>query len=89
MKNLIFETKGEVGIIKVNRPAVFNVLNPQTVDELDETIEMVINDPKIKVLIIGSNVNFAAGADVKAMIDCNAAEAKALPYSKTYQKFII
>lgn len=86
MNNLTFEIIDDVGILKINRPNALNALNHSTIDELDVLIEQIKNNLNIKVLIIGSDNNFAAGADIKEMVGCNVDEAKAFSFSKTFVK---
>ncbi|CAB1255309.1 enoyl-CoA hydratase/isomerase family protein [Clostridium sp. MT-14] len=86
MKNLSFEMIGRIGVVRINRPRALNALNKPTVEELDELIEKIKKDSEIKVLIIGSDNNFAAGADIKGMVNCNVEEAKDFSFSKTFQK---
>lgn len=86
MNNLIFEIIDDIGILKINRPKALNALNKSTVHELDDLIEQIKNNYNIKVLIIGSDNNFAAGADIKDMINCNVDEAKAFSFSNTFKK---
>ncbi len=86
MNNLTFEIIDEIGILKINRPKVLNALNKSTVYELNDLIEQIKNDHNIKVLIIGSDNNFAAGADIKEMMDCNVDEAKAFSFSNTFKE---
>jgi enoyl-CoA hydratase/carnithine racemase len=86
MKNLTFEKEDGIGVIRLNRPEALNALNRQTVDELDTLIERIKEDPEVRVLIFGSGDNFAAGGDIKEMINCNVEEARAFSFNKTFQK---
>lgn len=86
MKNLIFEVTEGIGIVKINRPEALNALNKEAVDELDVLADMIKTDTDIKTLIIGSDNNFAAGADIKDMADCNGEEAGRFSFSGTFQK---
>lgn len=85
-KNIVFELVNNVGTIKINRPEAYNALNQKIVHELDEIIEQVRENDSIKVLIIGSDHNFAAGGDIKAMIDCTPEEAMKFGFSSTFNK---
>jgi len=86
MKNLKFEISGSIGIIKIDRGNVLNALNKETVSELDKLVQEVEKNTKIRVLIIGSKDNFAAGADIKEMAGCNVQEAKMFSFSKTFDR---
>lgn len=63
---IIYEKKDRVGIIKLNRPKVLNAMNPQLWMEMQDALEIVKQDPDIKVLIItGEGRAFSTGADLK------------------------
>lgn len=67
-ENLIVETQGPVGIIRLNRPKALNALCQALMDELTVAVETFENDDSIHVMILtGSEKAFAAGADIKEM----------------------
>jgi enoyl-CoA hydratase len=67
-QNLIVETRGRVGIIRLNRPQALNALNAALVTELAGAIDGFETDPLVACIIItGSDKAFAAGADIKEM----------------------
>ena len=69
-ENIIVETQGRVGIIRLNRPQALNALNKALIAELTRAIEAFDADDKIGcMLITGSDKAFAAGADIKEMAD--------------------
>ena len=69
-ENIVVETKGRVGIIRLNRPQALNALNKALIAELTQAIEACDADDKIGcMLITGSDKAFAAGADIKEMAD--------------------
>src|SRR5262245_16735333 len=69
-ENIIVETRGRVGIIRLNRPQALNALNKALIDELTRAVEAFDADDKIGcMLITGSDKAFAAGADIKEMSD--------------------
>jgi enoyl-CoA hydratase len=69
-QHIIVETKGRVGIIKLNRPNALNALNSALIDEVNEAIRTFDADPAIGCMILtGSEKAFAAGADIKEMSD--------------------
>jgi enoyl-CoA hydratase len=75
-QNIIVETKGRVGIIRLNRPQALNALNKALIDELTKAIETFDADDKIGCLLVtGSEKAFAAGADIKEMVDKPFVEA--------------
>jgi enoyl-CoA hydratase len=69
-ENIIVETKGRVGVIRLNRPQALNALNKALIAELTRAIEAFDADDTIGcMLITGSDKAFAAGADIKEMAD--------------------
>jgi enoyl-CoA hydratase len=67
-ENILVETKGRVGIIRLNRPAALNALNSKLIAELTAAIDAFEKDPQIGCMILtGSDKAFAAGADIKEM----------------------
>src|SRR6186997_3117783 len=69
-ENIIVETKGRVGIIRFNRPNALNALNAALVTELIAAIDAFEADADIGCLLLtGSDKAFAAGADIKEMVN--------------------
>jgi enoyl-CoA hydratase len=69
-QNIVVETKGRVGIIRLNRPQALNALNKALIDELSRAVEALDADDKIGcMLVTGNEKAFAAGADIKEMAD--------------------
>lgn len=67
-ENILVETHGKVGLIRLNRPKVLNALNEQLMDELGDALGKFDGDENIGcVVITGSEKAFAAGADIGAM----------------------
>ncbi|HEX4889932.1 MAG TPA: enoyl-CoA hydratase [Alphaproteobacteria bacterium] len=67
-ENIIVETHGRVGLIRLNRPAALNALCKALMDELGRAIDGFEADHGIGCLVItGSDRAFAAGADIKEM----------------------
>src|ERR1700681_3267104 len=75
-QNIIVETKGRVGIIRLNRPQALNALNKALLTELIQAIDAYEADGNIGcMLITGNEKAFAAGADIKEMADKTFIEA--------------
>jgi enoyl-CoA hydratase len=67
-ENILVETRGKVGVIRLNRPQALNALNPALIAELSKAIDAYEADSNIGcVVITGSEKAFAAGADIKEM----------------------
>ncbi|MBC8100057.1 MAG: enoyl-CoA hydratase/isomerase family protein [Armatimonadetes bacterium] len=62
-----------VGLIRLNRPKALNALNSQLTSETFSAMEAFDRDPAIGCIILtGSDRAFAAGADIKQMVDTDA-----------------
>jgi enoyl-CoA hydratase len=67
---ILVETRGAVGLIRLNRPQALNALCDQLMAELGAQLLAFDADPAIGAIIItGSEKAFAAGADIKEMKD--------------------
>lgn len=75
-QNIVTETKGRVGIIRLNRPQALNALSKALIAELTQAIDIYEADANIGcMLVTGSEKAFAAGADIKEMADKSFIEA--------------
>jgi enoyl-CoA hydratase len=71
-ENILVETKGRVGIVRLNRPKALNALNAKLIEELGQALDAFEANEGIGcILITGSEKAFAAGADIKEMQDFN------------------
>ena len=69
-QNIIVETHGRVGLIRLNRPTALNALCDALMDELGTQLLAFDDDPAIgAILLTGNERAFAAGADIKEMKD--------------------
>jgi enoyl-CoA hydratase len=71
-KNILISKENGICIISLNRPKVLNALNHELMLELTEALECFDSDNSVRVIIItGNDRAFAAGADIKEMLDEN------------------
>jgi enoyl-CoA hydratase len=69
-ENILVETRGRVGLIRLNRPQALNALNSALLREVAAALATFEADASIGcVVITGSEKAFAAGADIKEMAD--------------------
>ena len=69
-ENILVETKGRVGIIRLNRPQALNALCKALVEDVGHALDAFEDDANIGcVVLTGSEKAFAAGADIKEMKD--------------------
>lgn len=64
-ENIIFETSNQIATITLNRPERLNAWNWKMGQEIWDALEIVENDPNLRVTIItGAGRGFCAGADL-------------------------
>ena len=67
-QNILVETHGKTGLIRLNRPQTLNALNSALIDDVNSALDAFEADPGIGcVILTGSDRAFAAGADIKEM----------------------
>ena len=77
-ENVLYEKKGAIAYVTLNRPKVLNALNKATIAELNEVFEDVRDDAAVRGVILtgAGDKAFAAGADISEMADDTPAEAE-------------
>ena len=80
MEYLLFETKGRVGILTINRPQAMNALNSGLLKELENFLFKGIQKENIQVLMVtgAGQKAFCAGDDVKEMQSLDRASVLSL-----------
>ena len=69
-ENILVETRGGVGIITLNRPKALNALCAALIEDLEQALDAFEADDAIGCIVLtGSDKAFAAGADIKEMMD--------------------
>ncbi len=78
LENLLYEKRGAVAYVTLNRPKVLNALNRQTWNELRTVFEDVRDDPEIRGVILtgAGDKAFIAGADIGELAHVTAVEAE-------------
>jgi len=79
---IVYEKKGKVAVITLNRPEAFNTLDPQTFGELGQALADFRDDDERWVAIItgAGERAFCAGADVKIMLPFLKEECSDAPW---------
>ena len=69
------EPHDRVGLIRFNRPKALNALNSTVMKELTDALLAYDADPNIGAMVIAGNEKaFAAGADIKEMVDASSVD---------------
>ena len=86
-ETIVVETRGRVGIIRLNRPQALNALNIALKTELLAAAEAFDADADIGCIVItGSDKAFAAGADIKEMADKSYIDIFGADYAADYER---
>jgi enoyl-CoA hydratase/carnithine racemase len=78
LANVLYETKGAIAYVTVNRPKVLNALNTPTWTDLRRAFEHARDDATIRGVILtgAGNKAFIAGADISELAKVTAFEAE-------------
>ena len=78
LENVVYEKKGPVAYVTLNRPKVLNALNKATISELRAAFEDARDDSAVGgVILTGAGEKaFAAGADIAEIANNTAVEAE-------------
>jgi len=78
MEFVLYEQKGAVGIITINREKALNALNSQVLEELEKTFDAVdLDNVRCLILTGAGEKSFVAGADIGEMSTLTKKEAEA------------
>jgi enoyl-CoA hydratase/carnithine racemase len=87
MATVTAETRGAVGLARLNRPEARNALSPELMAELVELVEGWDADSELRCIVIaGGDEWFAAGADIKAMAKRTFAETLTSPAARFWPR---
>lgn len=77
LENILYEKKGAVAYVTLNRPRVLNALNQKTLSELRAAFEDAKQDPAVLGVILtgAGDKAFIAGADISEIAGVSAVEA--------------
>jgi enoyl-CoA hydratase/carnithine racemase len=81
------ETRGAVGIARLDRPDARNALSPELMEELAAAVERWDADPDVRCIVIAGNDDwFAAGADIKTMAERSFVETLTTPAARFWPR---
>jgi enoyl-CoA hydratase/carnithine racemase len=78
LENVVYEKKGPIAYVTLNRPKVMNALNKETINELRAAFDDAREDSVVHGVILtgGGEKAFAAGADIAEIANNTAVEAE-------------
>jgi enoyl-CoA hydratase len=75
---VLYEQKGAIGVITINRPEALNALNSQVLEDLESTFKSVnLDEVRALVLTGAGEKSFVAGADIGEMSTLTKKEGEA------------
>jgi enoyl-CoA hydratase/carnithine racemase len=84
---VLAETRGPVGLVRLNRPDARNALSPELMEELAAQCERWDADPEVGCIVIaGDDDWFAAGADIRVMAERSFVETLAAPAARFWPR---
>ena len=78
LENLLYEKKGAIAYVTLNRPKVLNALNQRTWENLRTALEDARDDAQVRGVILtgAGDKAFIAGADISELAQVTAVEAE-------------
>jgi enoyl-CoA hydratase/carnithine racemase len=78
LANIVYEKRGAIAYVTVNRPKVLNALNTVTWQDLSNAFEDAKNDPAVRGVILtgAGDKAFIAGADISGLAKATAIDAE-------------
>jgi enoyl-CoA hydratase/carnithine racemase len=78
LRNILYEKKGSIAYVTLNRPNVLNALNRRLMAELKAAFEDCRDDPAVRGVILTGmgDKAFAAGADISELANDTPVEAE-------------
>jgi enoyl-CoA hydratase/carnithine racemase len=78
--NILYEKRGAVAWVMLNRPQVLNALNRQTLLELEAALKEAAADPEVRVVVLmgAGERAFCVGLDLREVADKSPLEAREL-----------
>ncbi|UCF69775.1 MAG: enoyl-CoA hydratase/isomerase family protein [candidate division WOR-3 bacterium] len=74
---VIVEKDGPIGLIKINRPDVYNAVNVEAIVELEQAMHGFESDEDIRVVIvIGEGKAFVSGSDISRLAEMDSMAAR-------------
>jgi enoyl-CoA hydratase len=74
-QTILTEVRGQVGLVKLNRPQAMNAFNTLMLNELFDALDAFDVDDSVRVMVVtGNEKAFAAGADIKEMAEASTVD---------------
>ncbi len=85
-KNFIIDIADNIAVVQINRPEALNALSRDMVLELEQVFIALEADDTVRVVILTGSKHFAAGADIKNMLEFNPEQARAFSFRHVFNR---
>jgi enoyl-CoA hydratase len=86
-KYILVEKSEKVGLVKINRPDVYNAVNVEAILELEHAMQDFDKDNEIRVIIVtGEGKAFVSGSDISRLAEMDSIQAR--EYSQVGQRVL-
>ena len=85
-KLVLLEINDFIAKLSINRPKALNALSGEVNRQLDACLDELAKRDDVRCVVLYSEKNFAAGADIKVMLECDVAQAREYSASPIMQK---
>lgn len=83
---VLFERRGHIGLLTLNRPDGRNSMTPELLDGFAAAVQRVRQDHELRVLVVtGKGASFSAGADFRSQIQRDVAHLT--PAERSYEMY--
>lgn len=85
-QNVLFDRRGAIGVLTLNRPQKRNALNAAVMDDIARILKEMDEDPSLRVgVVLGAGKTFAAGVDISQMKDITYPDTYAQDFLGAWQ----
>lgn len=84
---IVVEKDEGIGLIKINRPGVYNAVNIEAIVELEHAMQAFDGDKDVRVVIVtGEGKAFVSGSDISRLAEMDSIQAR--EYSRVGQRVL-
>lgn len=84
--NILLEINDGIAIVKLHRPEALNALSHQMIQELEQVFIELESNATVRAVVITGAKHFAAGADIKDMLEFSPEQARAFSFRHCFAR---
>ena len=86
-EHVLVEKSEKIGVVKINRPDVYNAVNVEAILELEKAVHDLNDDSDISIVVItGEGKSFVSGSDISRLVEMDSLRAR--EYSQIGQRVL-